>query len=91
MILHYLVGHSFSHIRERIKEDGVFHGIIGWHMVFAGVFFVVHRFLFSPVIVFGLSCPLRELCNDDDCGMQCFTLDMHECPNEAGWEAFGVE
>lgn len=23
----YLVGHSFSHIRERIKEDGVFHSI----------------------------------------------------------------
>ena len=23
----YLVGHTFSHIRERIKEDGVFHSI----------------------------------------------------------------
>lgn len=24
---HYLVGHTFSHIRESIKEDGVFHSI----------------------------------------------------------------
>lgn len=57
MILHYLVGHSFSHIRERIKEDGVFHGIIGLRMVSAGVFFVVYGFLFFSFIVFGLSSP----------------------------------
>lgn len=25
--IHYLVGHTFSHIRESIKEDGVFHSI----------------------------------------------------------------
>lgn len=38
-----------------------------------------------------VSCPLRGLCDDDYCGMQCFPLDMPECPNEAGWEAFGLE
>lgn len=58
MILHYLVGHSFSHIRERIKEDGVFHGNIGWHIDMVAVFFVVYGFLFSPYIVFGFSSPV---------------------------------
>jgi hypothetical protein len=38
-----------------------------------------------------VSCPLRGLCDDDYCGMQCFPLDMPECPNEAGWEAFGLD
>lgn len=49
----YLVGHSFSHIRERIKEDGVFHSIalvvFGCLVLFS---FSLHRF-WAFVALFG--------------------------------------
>ncbi len=47
----------------------------------------------APAVILDpcVSCPLRGLCGDDDCGMQCFPLDMPECPNEKGWVAFFFE
>lgn len=60
---------------------------VGSSVVSAGVPADAPAEILDPCV----SCPLRSLCNDDDCGMQCFPLDMPECPNEAGWEAFGLE
>ena len=37
-----------------------------------------------------VSCPLRGLCDDDYCGMQCFHLDMPKPPSKRGWRAFGI-
>lgn len=37
-----------------------------------------------------MSCPLRGLCDDDYCGMQCFSIDMPKPPSKRGWRAFGI-
>lgn len=42
--------------------------------------------IFDPCV----QCPYCGLCDDDDCAMKCFPLDMRHAPTERGWRRFGL-
>lgn len=35
-------------------------------------------------------CRYRGLCDDDECAMKCFSLDMNHAPTARGWRRFGL-
>lgn len=37
-----------------------------------------------------VGCSYRYLCDDDDCAMKCYPLDMNHAPTNWGWEEFGL-
>lgn len=37
-----------------------------------------------------VQCRYFGLCDDDDCAMKCFSLDMRHAPTERGWRRFGL-
>ena len=37
-----------------------------------------------------LKCHYRYLCDDDDCAMKCYPVDMNHAPTAWGWEEFGL-
>lgn len=37
-----------------------------------------------------VKCHYRYLCDDDDCAMKCYPVDMNHAPTAWGWEEFGI-
>lgn len=37
-----------------------------------------------------VQCRYRDLCDDDDCAMLRFPIDMHHAPSSRGWRNYGL-